>query len=618
MTRAERSARVRLGVDLGSTGPRVAYGLPGEPPRTLRPRPEAPHEVPWLLCERPVTGRGPFAFPSLKRRLGSPLPVVTADGERSAEELVAAELRRVREQVEAAAGGAVAHTVFTVPVSYGSAQRTALRAAAEAAGLAAPRLISDGVAAVIAHMDGQGSGTYLAFGVGYDGFELGLVRGARGQYRTLGVESAETSGGRTFDAAVLDTAYRHLRGGGGGGGMDEGAWRRLRRDAERAREWLGAAPGGFDAVAELRVGKAPFEIALRRSDLDAYLDRHVARILARARTLFEQTGTDPAGLDAVLLFGGATGMERIGAGAASLGRPCVRLAPDRLALGALAHAARLDEAHPAGPEESATAPWEPGHDTLGDLPPLTATLLPAPGRTRTPEGSTEGAEGQGGPEGTDGRDGPDGPDRRDRPDQVAEARRLAAAGRGEEAAELLRGLIEEAREAQEALDELSGPPARSAAAAATAAATAAARPSTAAARQLGMARTLLQQGHHDQAVQASHAAWREERTRPAGADVLEAMIEVHCSAAMAAGPGRFADAERWLQCAYNHDQTNGRIRELLAERTYQHAVELHDRGRRHDTAAALRKCLGWNPEHTGAQALLGNLNFGRSRPRGST
>ncbi|GAA2082247.1 hypothetical protein GCM10009801_41840 [Streptomyces albiaxialis] len=576
-----RAARLRLGVDLGATGLRVAYGLPGEPPRTLR---AAPSEVPWLLCERPVTGRGPCVFPSLKRKLGRGRPVPTAAGERPPEELVTEELRRVREQAEEASGASVAHTVLNVPVSYGSAQRTALRAAAEAAGLAGPRLISDSVAAVIAHMGGQGSGTYLAFGVGYDGFELGLVRGARGQYRTLGVESAETSGGRAFDAAVLDTAYRHLRDFGaarGPGGMAGTAWQGLRDDAELAREWLGAAPGTFGGAVELPVGGA-IGIALRRADLDAYLDRHVARILARARTLFEQTGMEPSDLDAVLLFGGATGMERIRAGAASLGRPCVRLGPDRLALGALAHAARLDEAHPAGPEESATAPAEDGHDTLGDLPPLTAAVLPPPGRT---------------PEEPSGSDAPG-------PGQVAEARRLAAAGRGEEAAELLRRLIGEAREA---LDELSAPPPAQAA-----------RPSTAAARHLGMARTLLQQGHYDQAVQASHAAWREERARPAGADVLESMIEVHSSAAMAAGPGRFADAERWLLCAYSHDQTNGRIRELLAERTYRHAVGLHDRGQRQDAAAALRKCLEWNPEHTGAQALLGSLNFGRARPRGGT
>ncbi|MFE0130322.1 hypothetical protein ACFWY6_01810 [Streptomyces sp. NPDC059037] len=134
-------------------------------------------------------------------------------------------------------------------------------------------------------------------------------------------------------------------------------------------------------------------------------------------------------------------------------------------------------------------------------------------------------------------------------------------------------------------------------------------------RQLARADALLELRRYDDAVQASHAAWMGAATRPAGADVLDAMIDVHCAAAMAdTSPGHFADAERWLRCAYSHDPTNERVRGLLAERTYRHAVELQRRGGRDEAIEALGKCLTWNPEHADAEALLRRLNRdGRSR-----
>lgn len=134
-------------------------------------------------------------------------------------------------------------------------------------------------------------------------------------------------------------------------------------------------------------------------------------------------------------------------------------------------------------------------------------------------------------------------------------------------------------------------------------------------RRLARARALLSLGRYDHAVQAAHLAWQDAATRPTGADMLDAMIDVHCAAAMAdMAPEHFADAERWLNCAYNHDPTNVRVRGLLAERTFRHAVELDRRGARDEAIEALGKCLTWDPEHAEADALLRRLNRdGRNR-----
>ncbi|MBW5426108.1 hypothetical protein GKQ77_31890, partial [Streptomyces sp. BG9H] len=134
-------------------------------------------------------------------------------------------------------------------------------------------------------------------------------------------------------------------------------------------------------------------------------------------------------------------------------------------------------------------------------------------------------------------------------------------------------------------------------------------------RQLARAQAFLSLGRYDHAVQAAHIAWQDAATRPAGADMLDAMIDVHCTAAMAdMSPEHFAAAEQWLKCAYNHDPTNVRVRGLLAERTFRHAVELDRRGKRDEAIEALGKCLTWDPERADAEALLRRLNRdGRNR-----
>lgn len=152
-------------------------------------------------------------------------------------------LREARERAETEAGGRVTLTVISVPVSYGSAQRTALLDAARAAGLDSVRLIGDAMAAVVGHTEGRGSTTCLVYGLGYGGFELGLIRGARGRYRALGHESASSTGGRAFDDAALTGMLRAARRRANPARLEEADWLRLRARVERIREELCASGG---------------------------------------------------------------------------------------------------------------------------------------------------------------------------------------------------------------------------------------------------------------------------------------------------------------------------------------------------------------------------------------
>ncbi|MGA4845991.1 Hsp70 family protein [Streptomyces sp. G5(2025)] len=632
---ASGPAPVSLGIDFGATGLRALFARQDRPGRRLE---VGAGYGPWLLCEPAVTGELPVAFPSLKSRLGSGRPVRAGGTPSSpaveADRLVVRLLRSLRERVEAAAPGRVTQTVISVPARFGSAQRAALRDAAREAGLDPARLVSDSMAAVIGHTTERDSGTFLVYGMGYEGFELGLVRSVRGHFRSLGYEGGATSGGRAFDAELLSSAVRLLRRHRGPGSVEEldaAMWLRLRARGQEAREALGSAGGPEAALLDLELGAGPpLWMRIARHDLDAYLDRHVRRTLDRARTLLDQAGMRTEDIDTVLLVGGNTRMDQVRSRVEGLGGRSVLAPPGLLALGALKHAVRLaGGAASSGPSALEEGPLEPAtasQDTLSDAPPLTATLVGA-----------EAVAGQdGGPAPAAGAAAPAFGAARDPREAVAllearadreslgggrdveRARLLVRQGHRETAAALLREIIAEARELLDDLDRPDPPAPRPATALPEPPAPEPAPAPVldyASQRQLARAQALLSLGRYDHAVQAAHVAWQDAATRPAGADMLDAMIDVHCVAAMAdMSPEHFADAERWLNCAYNHDPTNVRVRGLLAERTYRHAVELDRRGERDEAVEALGKCLTWDPEHADAEALLRRLNRdGRNR-----
>ncbi|MCI3238369.1 Hsp70 family protein [Streptomyces spinosisporus] len=612
-----RGHELGLGLDFGSTAVRAAFGGPGGPVRRFTlsgPR------WPWLLCEPAVTGPLPVAFPSLKSRLGSGRPVRAGGVARAPEEVVTELLREVRERAEAEAGGRITQTVVSVPASYDSGQRTALLDAARAAGLGPVRLIGDAMAAVIGHTEGRGSTTCLVYGLGYGGFELGLVRGARERYRALGHESASTTGGRAFDDAALTGMLRAAGRRANPDRLAETDWLRLRARVERIREEIGTS--GDDGLLELDLGGGmPAQLQFGRAGLVEYLERHVRRTLNRAQTLLDQSGMDRRDVDTLLLVGGGTRLDAVRAGVQGLGRELVTAPEDLLATGALWHASQLAGAPPSPLEGLAVEPADTSDDTLAEAPRLSVTLLSPPPPAAPASESEEPAP----------------PSDPGVPLDVALARRLAEHGRVKEARALLETILSEARTLLESLEGAAAqapdaPPPETAPV--TAPVTAAAGPGQTGAgdeaaaafasteptdseyqadrkavRRLTMARDLLTERRYEEAVQASHAAWQAARDGTSGADVLDAMIGVHCAAAMADfSPEHFPDAERWLRCAYGHDPTNARVRELLAERTYRHAERLEGRGRLDDAVEALEQCLTWNPEHAFAHELLERIS----------
>jgi hypothetical protein len=588
---------VNVGVDFGSTGLRIAYAAPGQPVQLAswsEPQPS------WLGCEPVRSGRLGVAFPSLKSRLGpagagGPAGAAASGGaEPSPFELVSRALTAVRTRIEREADGKVGRTVLTVPVRYPSDQRAALRDAAQQAGLGEVQLIGDSAAAVIGHAaPSGGSGTFLVYSLGYDGCELGLVRVAGGHYRVLGYDGVGGLGGASIDHHILLLWLQTLRYHGlvsGALPLDPLTWLQLREAAQKTKEELGRrAKVSFPRSFTDRSG-FEWDVVFKRDWFEPYLERVLAGSLDRAGDLLTQSGLVPADLDTVLLVGGTARLPKVAALLAQrFGREPVLVPPDQLARGAARHAGqlRIGEPTPIGTEDRAPAidastssGWEEG----SELPTIVASP-PAPDGTKARLVLPDGAGTAGPPAGTG----------------LDEARRLAAAGQRDKAIALLKSVIDEARGLLEQLREGTPEPPR-------------VDPRLAdAKRSVAVARGLLEEGKYEEAVQAAHIAWQ---IAPGSPDVFDEMIDVHCRAAMTKPElDRFADEERWLTCAYGHDQSNARVRDLLAERNLLHAQQLGRLGRRDEALAAVNQSLVWDPERRAALELRQNLLRRRARAR---
>jgi hypothetical protein len=560
-------AIINLGIDLGSTGLRAAYSPPGEKARVIA---TTGAEWPWWLCEPGTDDSLPVSFASLKSKIGI-ATAVEAGGKRVAPaDVLTQALDELRGRIAASTSATIGQIVISVPARFFSTQRAALLEAAAAAGLQDVSLITDSVAAVIGQTAGAGTGTFLVYGMGYDGFELGLVRAVHGRYRVLGYESAGAPGGKTFDTQVLRGWLTVLRQHGALPDEvrhGESGWLRLREIAEKVKE--GLASGGpvlFPMFAQGPDGEQRLTVQFERPPFDRMVRSLAAGTIDQADALLTQAGLNRQAVETVLLSGGSTRMPQLRELIADLGGELVPTAHDHIARGAALHADQLGRRSWQAYEEPPAAMDTQRAEPVIHTSPLAATLLTAPGNAPDTESAATTT--------------------------LDSARRLIKAGRVDEARGDLRRLI---AEAQSLLDEI--------AAGTSTDKTDDESPGTPSASELlAVARARFDRGQSGEAIGLSHLAWRREPDR---SDVFTAMLDLHCDAAMAdPTAANFARDEAWLRCALQHDPSSSRIRGLLAERIYLHGKELHRKGLAEEARRALQHALAWDPEHNAAEDLL--------------
>ncbi|MQY12595.1 Chaperone protein HscA [Streptomyces sp. RB5] len=341
-----------VGLDLGSTGLRVAWTADDGSVRDGR---LAEEHWSWPRCETVAGGPLPVAFWTAKERLGRSPAAVTE---------VAGALARVRRMVEEDTGGRVGSLVVSVPFRFGSAARGALREAAAGAGLPAPRLLSDAVAAVLGREGGGRARTYLVHCLGYGGYETAVVRRVRDSCRTLAHEGVTVPSGSLFDLHLLYALTGFVRPSA----LSEGDWLTLRAQVASARERLGTSPRPVPVYLDPRRGRG---VLLDREHVEALYAHYAPAVRRLTAEVLDRAGVTAGDVDTVLLTGGCTAAAGLREVFAAGHDRLTDGTPELPARGALAYASGLD----APPAPFAEAPADP---TVTLPAPALPELRPAP------------------------------------------------------------------------------------------------------------------------------------------------------------------------------------------------------------------------------------------------
>src|SRR3990172_7311096 len=214
-----------VGIDLGTTFSAVAHVQGG---------------VPAILpngAERTV--------PSIKRRMGTDLPVTLNGRDYTPAEISAIILREMKRIAETNLGETVERAVITVPAYFPDAARQATKEAGEIAGFSVERIINEPTAAALAYgLDRAGERQIIAvYDLGGGTFDVSIIELNQGVIEVRASHGDTHLGGDDFDARLVDfLAGQFIEEYGVDPRDDRKALARLTRAAEQAKIELSTQP----------------------------------------------------------------------------------------------------------------------------------------------------------------------------------------------------------------------------------------------------------------------------------------------------------------------------------------------------------------------------------------
>ncbi|KAL1839312.1 hypothetical protein VTJ49DRAFT_1640 [Mycothermus thermophilus] len=254
------------------------------------------------------------------------------------EELLAMELRTIRENAEALAGpgSPVRSAVLTIPPYYTAEERRAVELAADLAGLKVLSLISDGLAVGLHYAtsrqfpnvnEGAKPELHMVFDMGAGSTkatvmrfqsrtvkDVGKFNKTVQEVQVLGVGWDRTLGGDALNYLIVDDMITQFTASkaAAAASISPDAVRahgravaKLTQQAEKVRHVLSANSNtqtSFEGLYE----DIDFKYAVTRADFETMASQHAERVVAAVERALAAAGLEIADLDSVILHGGAS------------------------------------------------------------------------------------------------------------------------------------------------------------------------------------------------------------------------------------------------------------------------------------------------------------------------
>lgn len=200
--------------------------------------------------------------------------------------------------------GDVGGTVITVPAYFDDAQRQATKDAAKLAGLTVLRLLNEPTAAALAYgLDSKENGVFAVYDLGGGTFDITILVLDDGVFQVKSTGGDSQLGGDDLDRALAQRFLRAL-GHAEGEEVPTNLARSLLSGARRVKHALTDVEA-VDAEIALPDGRTLTE-RVTRAEFDALAEPIIKRTGLACRRALRDAGLDAAGIDGVILVGGAT------------------------------------------------------------------------------------------------------------------------------------------------------------------------------------------------------------------------------------------------------------------------------------------------------------------------
>lgn len=242
--------------------------------------------------------------------------VVLKGETKSAQEVSAFILQKMKQTAEDYLGETVTQAVITVPAYFNDAQRQATKDAGRIAGLEVLRIINEPTAAALAYgLDRRGDKKIAVFDLGGGTFDISILELGDGVFEVKSTNGDTFLGGEDFDHKIVEyLADEFKKDQGIDLRKDTMALQRLKEAAEKAKHELSSSTEtdiNLPFITADQSGPKHLNIKLSRAKLEALCSELLNRLEGPCKVSLRDSGYSANDIDEVILVGGMSRMPAV-------------------------------------------------------------------------------------------------------------------------------------------------------------------------------------------------------------------------------------------------------------------------------------------------------------------